>query len=170
MIRASSIFFWFALTIVASIGLYNTSYRVHDLGQQLRKLNASIEAEQRTIHVLKAEWVYLANPARIEKMAKKYLAMNPSSLQQIANLKDLPEIAPTRAEAMANMTISGTPIASVKTSLSPSSSTTKTKPQRMASIEDGNHINTHMVMKRGSETAASSSNGQLNLANFGNEP
>ena len=73
MTRASMTLFWFSLTIFVSLGLYHTSYRVEDLGRQLRSLNADIEAEQRNIHVLKAEWVFLSNPARIESAARKHL-------------------------------------------------------------------------------------------------
>jgi cell division protein FtsL len=99
MIRASSILFWFALTILVSVALYSTSYRVHDLNLRLRSLNTEIATEQRTIHVLKAEWVYLANPARIEMAARKYLAMNPTSVSQIAKLEDIPDRIPLRADA-----------------------------------------------------------------------
>lgn len=145
MTRTSSILFWFALTIVVSVALYNTSYRVQELNQQLRSLNTQIESEQANIHVLKAEWVYLANPARIEIAARKYLDMNPTAMSQIKKVENLPEIIPTRKEAMAGTAIEGTPIASIK-SIMPTKY--KTASRRDTVAEQYNHINTHMVIQR----------------------
>lgn len=91
MTRATSVLFWFALTIIVSVALYDTSYRVQNLRHKLTSLNADIENERRNIHVLKAEWVYLANPARIEAAARKYLSLEPTAPKQIVSLQDLPE-------------------------------------------------------------------------------
>ncbi len=103
MTRVSSALFWFGMSLVASLGLYGTSNRVQELGKQLRALNVKIEAEQANIHVLKAEWVYLSNPARIEAAARKYLAMHPASVEQIAKIDDLPSILPTPEEAQTGL-------------------------------------------------------------------
>ncbi len=144
MIRASSILFWFGLTIAASLGLYHTSYRVHELEQQLHQLNGSIDAEQESLHVLKAEWVYLANPARIGTEARKHLVtMRPTSPQQIARFESLSEILPTREEAMASVTVSGTPIANVKTSLAMPTQLTLSTKNKIADA-DTSYINTHV--------------------------
>ena len=171
MIRASSILFWFSLTIIASVGLYHTSYRVHDLSQQLHDLNASIEQEQLNIHVLKAEWVYLANPTRIEQAARKYLALHPTNLRQVARIDNLPELAPTRAEATATVTISGTPIASVKTTLPAqmvAHNEVRSDAKRHAAADDDhNHINTHMVMQHTASVTPLAQTGHLILANYG---
>jgi cell division protein FtsL len=98
MIRATSLLFWFLLTIAVSAALYNTSYRVQDLRKQLHTIEADIAAEQRNIHVLKAEWVYLANPARIEQEARKHLALQPTAPKQIARLENLSALLPVRIE------------------------------------------------------------------------
>lgn len=117
MTRVTTIFFWSGLTLLVSLALYSTSNRVQDLNRQLKTLNAQIEAEQTNIHVLKAEWVYLANPTRIENAARKYLAMHPTAVKQIASLDSLPDILPTREEAMATAAQRNKPIASVASSL-----------------------------------------------------
>ena len=155
MIRASQIFFWFGLTIAASVMLYQTSDRVNQLDQQLRDLNASIESEQQSLHVLQAEWVYLANPARIETLAHKHLSTRPTATTQIVRLEDLNEILPTRTEAMSRVAVTATPIASIHTTLAglstPDDSTNshaKTKaPITVASVDTG-HINERMIMQR----------------------
>jgi cell division protein FtsL len=151
MIRTSQVLFWFGLTIAASLALYHTSDRVHDLSQQLREINASIDAEQQSIHVLKAEWVYLANPARVESTAKKYLALRPTSPQQVTRIDDLAEIVPTRKEAMTSVAVSATPIANIRTSLAMPPRTVPL-PKHKATITvaavDSGHINDHMIMQR----------------------
>jgi cell division protein FtsL len=150
MIRTSSVLFWFGLIIVASLALYRTSDRVHELTSQLRDLNASIEDEQKSIHVLKAEWVYLANPARIETAAKKHLALRPTSPQQVAQIDALSEVMPTRSEAMASVAITGTPIANIKTTLPPHPVTVATRHKAVMTVAaaDTGHINDHMMMER----------------------
>ncbi|MDX2028306.1 MAG: hypothetical protein SFW62_06700 [Alphaproteobacteria bacterium] len=155
MIRASSILFWFGLTIAASLAFYRTNGGVQSLEEQLRNLNASIEAEQQSLHVLKAEWVYLANPARVEKETRRHLALRPTAPQQIARLDDLTEILPTRGEAMSSVAVNATPIATVRTSL-----TARTAPRRAVAAKpakpaaamavaaaDTNHINERMVIQ-----------------------
>jgi cell division protein FtsL len=178
MIRALSILFWFALTIVVSLALYGTSYRVQEMSKQLRTLNAQIEAEQVNIHVLKAEWVYLANPARIEIAARKYLAMHPTALKQIAKLENLPEILPTRKEAMAGVTVEGTPIASIDSSLPVRPTATHAPVHKVAKDNDSGHVNTRIVIQPAPKTIPLSQNnpdsltdeGHILLANYGSPP
>jgi cell division protein FtsL len=159
MTRASSVPFWFGLMIVASLALYRTSDRVHELNAQLRTINSAIEAEQQSIHVLKAEWVYLANPARIEAAAHKHLALRPTSPQQVTDIGSLSEVLPTRSEAMAAVAISGTPIANIKSTMEPMrpvtvAAVTKHKaPTVTVASADTGHINDHMIMQRTASAA-----------------
>lgn len=168
MTRASSILFWFALVIVASVMLYHTSYRVHDLSKQLHALNNSIDAERKTIRVLKAEWVYLSNPARIEKEARQHLSLKPAALQQIAKLNSLPEAMPDQQPvAVANTTINQAPKPAINAQVV---SATKPKQKNLATA-DNDHINTHMIIQRSSNaTAALPNNSSLILATFGTKP
>ncbi len=152
MSRVSLTLFWFALTIAISGALYATSYRVQELSEQLVSINDRIETELTNIHVLKAEWVYLANPARIERAARKHLAMHPTAVKQIARLDRLPEILPTRKEAMAGVTVESTPIASVKTSLA-APPPTAALPQHAEALAGSAHINTHMIIQRTANAA-----------------
>lgn len=158
MIRTSQILFWFGLMIVASIMLYQTSDRVNELDQQLRNLNTAIDNEQQSLHILKAEWVYLANPARIEKLARKHLALTPTSTQKVVRMQDLNEILPTRSEAVARVTVISTPIASVRTTLPTTANASTDQKTTVASSKskttitvasaDTGHINEHMTMER----------------------
>ena len=152
MSRVSLSLFWFALKIAISGALYATSYRVQALSEQLRAINNQIEIEQTNIHVLKAEWVYLANPVRIEKAAKKYLAMYPTAVKQIARLERLSEILPTRSEAMAGVTVESTPIASIKTNLTAQPPAAHYR-HPAKEVSDTNHINTHMIIQHTANAA-----------------
>lgn len=99
MTRASATAFWLTLTIIVSLGLYHTSYRVDDMENKLRHLNAKIQVEKRAIHILKAEWDFLSNPTRIENAARKHLALQPTAPTQIAKLKKISSYLPTHKEA-----------------------------------------------------------------------
>jgi cell division protein FtsL len=141
MTRASSLLFWFVLTIAASAALYNTSYRVQNLRQQVHALNAQIEAEQINIHVLKAEWVFLANPARIEEEARKHLALQPTAPKQIARIENLPELLPARAEQMAKAPAAEARLAQAAAQTDRSASAKAAAPlQRTAMTEDLNSL------------------------------
>ena len=158
MIRASSTLFWFGLAIIASLWFYRTTDNVLALEHQLRSINTAIENEQQSIHVLKAEWVYLANPARIEAEARKHLALRPTAPQQVAALNDLADILPTRDEATSPISVAAAPIASVKTSLTAPAVhvASRSKPKgtiAVASVDTG-HINERMIMQHATSVPA----------------
>lgn len=163
MIRASSTTFWFGLAIIASLWFYRTTDNVLAQEQKLRSLNAAIENEQQSIHVLKAEWVYLANPARLEIEAHKHLALRPTAPQQVAAMNDLAEILPTRDEAMSSVAVAATPIATVKTSLTAPAPriAARSKPRGTMAVAfvDTGHINERMVIQHalGNPVAAAAS-------------
>jgi len=155
MIRTTSVMFWFGLVIVASLALYRTSDRVQELNRQYSNINAQIEAEQQSIHVLKAEWVYLASPSRVEALAKKHLSLRASAPAQIATMENLADMLPTHKEAMASVAITGTPIANVHrtfAALTPKPQATAVLHHKIAGITvasaDSGHITDHMVIQR----------------------
>lgn len=167
MTRATSILFWFSLIIVASLGLYRTSNRVQELDRQLHDINAAIDNEKQSIHVLKAEWVYLANPARIEAISHKHLTLRPTVPQQVATIDTISEVLPTRAESMSTVAVNATPMANIKTTLAArvvptpvkfaEAHTPKSKPAIVASIAsnpDGGHLRDHMIMVQHTASAA----------------
>ncbi|MBV8061854.1 MAG: hypothetical protein JO126_00315 [Alphaproteobacteria bacterium] len=127
MIRTTSALLWFGLIIAASVGLYRTSDHVQELDRHLRSVNAEIDAEQESIHVLNAEWSYLTNPARIEGLAKRHLALRPSTTTQIASIDHLLDTLPTRSDALAHVAVNSTPIANVTAPLPPAPHITPTK-------------------------------------------
>jgi cell division protein FtsL len=150
----SSLLSWFALAIGASLMLYHTSDRVNALGHDLNTLNAQIETEQQSLHVLKAEWVYLANPARIEATAKRHLDLQPTAPSRVLALRDIGSLLPLHdgAEPAPQIEVAQTP-APAPVAAAPvlaSAKAVRKNDRSIAAINAG-HINDHMIM---SHTAA----------------
>jgi hypothetical protein len=160
MIRASQILFWFGLSIAASLALYHTSDRTRELDHQLRDIDAAIEGERESIHVLNAEWVYLANPARVEAETKKHLALRPTAPKQVIALADLDDALPTRAQAMESVAVSSTPIASVEASAIPEPPPMPAR--KIAAAADRGHINNRMAIgNKPTRTASAAAHDQI---------
>ena len=77
------------LAAIMSIGLFYLKYEVTDLEQELDTLNNAIVTDQKTIHVLNAEWSHLNDFSRIQDLAKRYLNMAPTEPNQIKTIQDL---------------------------------------------------------------------------------
>lgn len=103
MIRIT-VAFWLGLVSALGYGVFHVKYEVQDLETKLTQLNRSILADQQAIHILKAEWSYLNQPARIGDLARKHLALGPVAANQVGRIEDIPlrpnaapPVAPPRA-------------------------------------------------------------------------
>jgi cell division protein FtsL len=85
---------WLALAALSSAVVFHTSYRVQALGDRLADLNRKIIHEQETIQVLKAEWSVLNEPARIEKLSREHLSLQPAEAAQLATIAQIPDKVP----------------------------------------------------------------------------
>ncbi|HYC04268.1 MAG TPA: hypothetical protein VED40_13300 [Azospirillaceae bacterium] len=85
---------WVCLATVASGILYHTSYRVQEQAERLSSINRQIVAEQEAIQVLKAEWAYLNDPARLERLVAQHTALKPVQVAQMVTLDAIPEKLP----------------------------------------------------------------------------
>jgi hypothetical protein len=81
------------LTIVIGAGTYWVSHEVERLEKRYAAIQSDILAEQESIHVLQAEWSYLNNPARIERLTQDHLSLAQIEVLQMATIDDLPEDA-----------------------------------------------------------------------------
>ena len=163
MIRASQILFWLGLSISVVTALYYTSDRTRELNHQLREINAAIDAEQQNIHVLKAEWVFLSNPTRVEEEAKKLIALKPTAPAQVIQLADLDDALPTREEAEENVAVTSTPIANVETNMAALPPPPAPKPAYKIAVAatDTGHINTRIKIQRTASAQPADSIGVL---------
>ena len=57
------------------VGLYFIKHEVKEQEARLAELNEEIQSNQEAMHVLKAEWSYLNDPARLRALSEKHLAM-----------------------------------------------------------------------------------------------
>ena len=76
MMRAATIL-WAALAAVAGTGLFMLKYEVQAQEQRLAGLHKDIMEAQEQIHVLKAEWSYLNEPARLREQTERHLGLHP---------------------------------------------------------------------------------------------
>ena len=81
---------WLALAAFCGTVLFHTSQKVHDEREKLGALNISIAKEEESLRVLNAEWSYLNQPARLEKLAKTYLKLAPLKGSQFVKAEDIP--------------------------------------------------------------------------------
>lgn len=88
--RKSTIF-WFALAGICGTVLFHTSQQVTDGRSALNRLDREILREEESIRVLKAEWSYLNQPERLEKLAAQYLELVPLTGRQFARTGDITE-------------------------------------------------------------------------------
>ena len=70
--------------------LFKVKYEVIDLESELNRVNHDIVSHQEAIHVLKAEWAYLNEPARLKRLAQEHLNLAPMGPEHLGSFSDLP--------------------------------------------------------------------------------
>lgn len=78
------------LTAFVGIGMFILKNQVQSLEKELNQINASIQDDVKSIHVLKAEWSHLNSPQRLRSLASKHIYLNPVRAEQIINYSELP--------------------------------------------------------------------------------
>lgn len=78
------------LLAVVSFGLYQLSYEVQRLEDELIELNRALSQERETIGVLQAEWSYLTRPEYLQGKAQRLLEMRPTTARDIVAIDALP--------------------------------------------------------------------------------
>ncbi len=90
---------WAVLATAAGFGLFQVSYRVASLEEELNKVNRQIVEERERLHALQADWSYLTNPSRLADLARRHLPLQPLAAEQMIRIEDLPlRLAPLVAE------------------------------------------------------------------------
>jgi len=107
---------WLTLTVICGAALFRTSQKVHDGTEKLAALNSSISREEESLRVLRTEWSYLNQPARLEKLARAHLNLAPLSARQFVRAEDLPLRGQAAAEEKAG---EKTPAAAPETAAAP---------------------------------------------------
>ncbi|BAQ17025.1 cell division protein FtsL [Methyloceanibacter caenitepidi] len=90
MLRFVNICLVLGLAALATV-IYQVKYEARSLDEKIVLLERQIEDERDSLAVARAEWSLLNSPERIERLAKKYLELNPANPQQIVILDEVTE-------------------------------------------------------------------------------
>ena len=87
-------FFFCLMAFSSACGMFILKFHVINKEIQLSKTHKEITENNRSIHVLKAEWSNLTNPDRLVVLAKENTILEPTNQSQIIrweNLRVTPE-------------------------------------------------------------------------------
>ena len=89
------------ISVVVGVVLFRVKYEVDHLAYEHKMISKNIRNTEETIHVLKAEWAHLNDPARIHSLAVKYLPnQNMQSPIQNVNKKELTPSQETKKDVV----------------------------------------------------------------------
>lgn len=74
--------------VMSILGLFQIKYRVQYLGKDVEELTRQLDHEKSTIHILKAEWAFLNQPARLKELSRRYLNLEEAKTSQIKDVKN----------------------------------------------------------------------------------
>jgi hypothetical protein len=84
---APVIFLGFAILLGAV--LFQVKYRVAALEAEYSALQRKIRDGQESMKILQAEWSYLSEPQRLQKLSEKFLSLKPMQSHQVADLAEV---------------------------------------------------------------------------------
>ncbi len=82
-----------------SLTLFIVKYQVQDFEGELFEYNRALTDDRQAIHVLKAEWSYLNQPARLRKLAERYLGFAAIETRQVGTADEFFPLFPIRLHA-----------------------------------------------------------------------
>lgn len=106
MTRIAGVLF-FLTAAGAALFLFHIKQEVREMEQELGIVHRDILRHQEAIRVLKTEWSYLNQPARIADLAGRHLGLRSLTARQFVRLDDLPPrgarpaLSPALAPALA---------------------------------------------------------------------
>jgi hypothetical protein len=83
-----------ATLVSAAVDVYKIKFESTVQAERVAKLHTEIRRERDAIAALRAQWAQLDNPARIQALAQRHLALRPTDPTQIDSLDHLPERPP----------------------------------------------------------------------------
>lgn len=94
MLRTLDILLIGVMTVAATI-TYSIKHRAEVKLEEVRKIEAEIRLEHDTIDLLRADWALLTQPARIDKLVKRYaneLQLQPTESTQLSQAQEVPKL------------------------------------------------------------------------------
>jgi len=89
MIRLRNLI-WLVLVAMLGFGTYTVKYRVQSLDEELARTDRQIRDDEDALHVLRAEWSYLNQPARLDELTQRHLQLVPIATRQLGQLAAIP--------------------------------------------------------------------------------
>lgn len=86
-------FFFCLLAFSSACGMFILKFHVINKETQLAKMHNQIKENNRSIHVLRAEWTNLNNPDRLIILAKENTTLTPVKQNQIINWDNVKKIS-----------------------------------------------------------------------------
>jgi len=87
-----------AALVGTAVWVYSIKYETIYFAEQVKKLENRLDRENAAIIVLKAEWQYENQPARLQGLANKFLDSKPLEARQIIKASELPDRPPPSDE------------------------------------------------------------------------
>lgn len=79
------------LAALAPLAVYSIKYDAKSLRSEILQLEQDIQQEKNNIDILKAEWSFLTQPERLEKLASEMLNLAPAQSETMRfHIQDLP--------------------------------------------------------------------------------
>jgi hypothetical protein len=75
----------FLMAFASGAVLMVISHKVQNAQREIIGIDAQVAQEKETIRILSAEWSFLNNPARLEKLSAAYLDLVPAEPQQLVS-------------------------------------------------------------------------------------
>ena len=82
--------YWLMLVAGLGFGTYVVKYRVQALDEELARTVRQIRSDQDALHVLKAEWSFLNQPAKLDELAQHHLKLAPIATKQLGQIAAIP--------------------------------------------------------------------------------
>lgn len=87
------------LAVALAVVLLTVTHRVQGLEEELGNVRSGIAVEKQKIHVLQAEFSFLAEPERLRRLAGAHLGLVPVEPEQLASFATLDEALKRGADA-----------------------------------------------------------------------
>ena len=79
------------ILVGSAVAVYKVKYDTTYEAQRIAKLRAEIRGERERLALLRAEWMRLSAPQRIQDLATRHLGMKPLQVARMNDLSGLPE-------------------------------------------------------------------------------